>query len=130
MHLFILGIASQPDALLVFWDARFDLSKSDRFITANTDWSYINFNPYANIKFAGCNTAGWDGQKRENTIAQDIADKTAMTVWGYVSNSHQANINGGYYQVADDGSGYVRVGSDRIRVAYPYVDRPWRWYTY
>lgn len=89
---------------------RKELDYDQRFINYNTNWDGINFNEKAEIYLLGCQTAGVGGVKLEWCIAQDIANKTNRSVFGYVSKSYQKEKpKGVYHQVSDDKIGFIKV---------------------
>ena len=67
-------------------------------IGKNSNWDNVKFNQNANVKLTGCNSGGYDGEVKTNSIAQYIADQTRATVWAYTNNTSQKTINGGTYQ--------------------------------
>lgn len=101
---------SDTETLYVCSKVRTELFDSDRFIDCSTDWSSLKFADGANIQLMGCQTGGQDGRKFPECIAQDIANKTDVAVWGFASKSSQQIRNGGYYQVPDTGD-YIKFTS-------------------
>lgn len=71
---------------------------SDWGITKDTDWSKLKFNQKAEIYLNGCNAGGRAGIVDSSSIAQNIADKTNISVYAYVNNTSQQEIDGKYYQ--------------------------------
>ncbi|HWQ72620.1 MAG TPA: hypothetical protein VN370_09910 [Desulfitobacteriaceae bacterium] len=60
--------------------------RNDSWITKNTDLSMLDFNNGATIHLYGCD-GGVVGPKGENSIAQDLANKTGVIAYGYTSKS-------------------------------------------
>lgn len=100
------SLHSDPEGLYVISRYRQELDDSQRFITFETIWDGITFSPTAKIYLGGCQSGGKDGKKFDVCIAQDIANKTGVSVFAYVYKSSQQYKNGRYFQVPDKG-GFV-----------------------
>ena len=98
---------SDTETLYVCSKVRTELFDSDRFVDYSTDWGGFKFSKDANIQLMGCQTGGQEGRKFPECIAQDIANKTGVAVWGFASKSSQQTRNGGYYQIPDTGD-YIK----------------------
>lgn len=90
---------SDSSQLYVFSRTRTELDNNDRFITAETEWKNVKFNKDAKIYLYGCQTAGMEGKRLTECIAQTIADNSGVTTLGYTWKSSQKEINGKYYQL-------------------------------
>lgn len=97
---------SDSEILYVISKYRQELENYQRFIDMTTDWENISFNQDAKIYLYGCQAGGMDGKKFDVCIAQDIANKTGVSVYAYVWKSSQQKKKGGYYQLPDRG-GFV-----------------------
>lgn len=102
---------SGPEKLFVFYNCRQELSDSHRTINFDTCWDGMKFNSDANIWLQGCQTGGVKGEKWPVCIAQDIADKTGTTTWGFTSRSAQKKTGNKFYQIPDYGS-YIKFTKD------------------
>lgn len=107
-YLFI-SCHSDWEGLYIFSKIRKELPEYDRYITVERAWDKIKFNPGAVIELSGCQTAGRDGKKIPNTIAQIISNKSGVKVLGFtVRSSQKRRKDGGYYQKPEKG-GYVEL---------------------
>jgi hypothetical protein len=97
---------SDPEGLYLISRYRQELEDNQRFVSFDTVWDGINFSPTAKIYLGGCQAGGKDGKKFDVCIAQDIANKTGVSVFAYVWKSSQQYKNGRYFQVPDKG-GFV-----------------------
>lgn len=111
---------SYLDGLSVFY-GHDNVEYEMRSISKNTDWSSINFNSGANIKLMGCNAGGTAGYKNFLTkesngedilvyytsIAQNIADKTGVTVWAFTNYTQNTTTENGVYQIPTNYGGEV-----------------------
>jgi len=104
-----MSMHSDWEGLYIFSKIRKELPEYDRYITMERAWDKIKFNPGAVIELSGCQTAGRDGKKIPNTIAQIISNKSGVKVLGFtVRSSQKRRKDGGYYQKPEKG-GYVEL---------------------
>jgi hypothetical protein len=104
-----ISMHSDWEGLYIFSKIRKELPEYDRYITPDRSWEKIKFNPGAVIELSGCQTAGMDGKRIPNTIAQIIANKSGVKVLGFtVRSSQKRRKDGGYYQKPEKG-GYVEL---------------------
>ena len=100
--------SGHSDSAALYWisKSRHDLSDAAKFISDNA-WPFT-FNKDAYIRLFGCQTAGQRGVRWPNCIAQTIANKSGVKVYGFVSRSSQQERNDGFYQTPDIG-GFVEI---------------------
>jgi len=104
-----ISMHSDWEGLYIFSKIRKELPEYDRYITAERAGDKIKFNPGAVIELSGCQTAGRDGKRIPNTIAQIISNKSGVKVLGFtVRSSQKRRKDGGYYQKPEKG-GYVEL---------------------
>lgn len=88
---------------------RLELENHQRFIDFYTDWTSLVFNEGAEIYLCGCHAGGREGKKFDVCIAQDVANKTKVNVFAYVSKSYQKEgPKNHFHQVSDDKIGFVK----------------------
>jgi hypothetical protein len=98
----IISCHSDWTNLYIFSRIRSELADDYRFITPNTSWNGIEFNPGAKIVLQGCQAGGIDGKRMESSIAQYIADASGVHVLAFLCKSSQhRRKDGGYEQVPD-----------------------------
>jgi hypothetical protein len=108
-----ISMHSDWEGLYIFSKIRKELSEYDRYITPDRSWEKIKFNPGAIIELSGCQTAGRDGKRIPNTIAQIIANKSGVKVLGFtVRSSQKRRKDGGYFQKPEKG-GYIELTPER-----------------
>lgn len=104
----IISCHSDPDALYIFSHSRYDVEDQYRTIHKQTDWSSIKFSPSAEIKICGCQTAGAKGVVLPDSIAQNIANNSKITTYGFVWKSSQRSRRDGWYVQKPDRGGFVK----------------------
>lgn len=97
---------SDSEILYVFSKYRKELDYGFRFIMFSTLWDEVKFNSGAKIYLAGCQAGGQEGKRFDVCIAQDIADKTGVSVFAFLWRSSQHEKKGQYYQESEHG-GFV-----------------------
>ena len=109
-HLNVLNYAghSSDEGLYVFSKYRNELEDCYRVINMDTVWNEIQFAEGAEIRLMGCQTGGQEGKKWPVCMAQDIANKTLVTVWAFTSKSAQKRRKDGHYIMVPDVAGYVK----------------------
>lgn len=109
IDLMLFSCHSDWEGLYIFSKyRRGEIEDCHRYIEYTTSWNGIAWSKNAHIKIMGCQAGGRFGKKWDNSIAQDIANKTDTTVWAFCSKSSQRKRkDGGYVQIPDVG-GYVK----------------------
>lgn len=100
----VISCHSDWEGLYIFSKIRKELGEEDRYITLFREWGEIKFNPGASIELHGCQTGGREGKIIPDSIAQTIANKSGVSVWGYLYRSSQKQRpDGGYIQKPERG---------------------------
>lgn len=97
----IITSHSGTDELYIISRYRKGLPDSERYFTKEDTWEGVRFNSGAEIRLWGCNTAGRDGVKINDSICQAIANKAKVATYGYVWQTSQKKRGDGYYQIPD-----------------------------
>lgn len=79
---------------------------SYRYVEYDTSWEGVTFSPTGHMRLASCQTSGRFGKKWDTCIAQNIADKIGVSVFGFTGRSAQHQEGDRFFQVCDF-NGYV-----------------------
>jgi len=108
LDLLLFSVHSDWEGLYVISHYRKNvIDDHHRYVDSTTNWEGIPWNPNASIRIMGCQAGGRFGKKWDNSLAQEIANKTGVDVWAFCSRSSQHETNGHYHQIPDTGD-YVK----------------------